>query len=138
MAATDELGDAVDLVLDGGPCRVGVESTIVELTGETPTLLRPGAVTVAQLEEALGRSVRPPAGPSRAPGMLPSHYAPKAAVEIVTRELLLARAEELRGQSRRVVTLVPSSDLDADARTLYARLRERGRIGSGRDPRGAA
>ncbi len=91
QAVIDELGDAVDLVLDGGPCRVGVESTIVELTGEAPTVLRPGAVTVAQLEGALGRPVRPPDGPSRAPGMLPSHYAPNAAVEIVAAEALAAR-----------------------------------------------
>jgi L-threonylcarbamoyladenylate synthase len=124
QSVIDELGDAVDLVLDGGPCRVGVESTIVELTGEAPTVLRPGAVTVAQLERALGRSVRPPEGPSRAPGMLPSHYAPNAAVEIVAAEALAARTEELRQQGRRVVTIVPSADLDTDAHTLYARLRE--------------
>ncbi len=119
-AVIDELGDAVDLVLDGGPCRVGVESTIVELTGEAPTVLRPGAITVAQLEDVLGRAVRPPSGPSRAPGMLPSHYAPNAAVEIVTAEAVAARAEELRQEGRQVVTIVPSADLDADARTLYA------------------
>jgi L-threonylcarbamoyladenylate synthase len=124
QSVIDELGDAVDLVLDGGPCRIGVESTIVELTGEAPTVLRPGAVTVAQLERALGRSVRPPEGPSRAPGMLPSHYAPNAAVEIVAAEALAARTEELRQQGRRVVTIVPSADLDTDAHTLYARLRE--------------
>jgi L-threonylcarbamoyladenylate synthase len=124
QSVIDELGDAVDLVLDGGPCRVGVESTIVELTGEAPTVLRPGAVTVAQLERALGRSVRPPEGPSRAPGMLPSHYAPNAAVEIVAAEALATRTEELRQQGRRVVTIVPSADLDTDAHTLYARLRE--------------
>ncbi len=124
QSVIDELGDAVDLVLDGGPCRIGVESTIVELTGEAPTVLRPGAVTVAQLERALGRSVRPPEGSSRAPGMLPSHYAPNAAVEIVAAEALAARTEELRQQGRRVVTIVPSADLDTDAHTLYARLRE--------------
>jgi L-threonylcarbamoyladenylate synthase len=124
QSVIDELGDAVDLVLDGGPCRIGVESTIVELTGEAPTVLRPGAVTVTQLERALGRSVRPPEGPSRAPGMLPSHYAPNAAVEIVAAEALAARTEELRQQGRRVVTIVPSADLDTDAHTLYARLRE--------------
>lgn len=124
QAVIDELGDAVDLVLDGGPCRVGVESTIVELTGEAPTVLRPGAVTVAQLEGALGRPVRPSDGLSRAPGMLPSHYAPKAAVEIVAAEALAARIQELRQQGRRVVTIVPSADLDADAHSLYARLRD--------------
>jgi L-threonylcarbamoyladenylate synthase len=56
--------------------------------------------------------------------MLPSHYAPDAAVEIVTAEALAERADQLRNQGRRVVTIVPSADLDADARTLYARLRD--------------
>lgn len=74
-----------DLVLDGGPCRIGVESTIVELdNGRRPQVLRPGAVTAAQLAEALGREVdATPSGPSRAPGMLASHYAPAAGVRVV-------------------------------------------------------
>src|SRR5262249_61766638 len=50
----EQLGDRVDLILDGGPCRVGLESTILSLAAETPTLLRPGAVTREELEEALG------------------------------------------------------------------------------------
>jgi L-threonylcarbamoyladenylate synthase len=123
-AVAADLGDDVDLVLDGGPCRVGVESTIVELAGGPPTVLRPGAVTVAELEDALGRVVLPPDGLSRAPGMLPSHYAPNAVVEIVAAEAVAARVEELRQRGKRVVTITPSADLRDDARNLYARLRD--------------
>lgn len=76
--------DLADLVLDGGPCRIGVESTIVELHHGRPQVLRPGAVTAAQLTEALGREVdATPSGPSRAPGMLASHYAPAAGVRVI-------------------------------------------------------
>ncbi|HSD28827.1 MAG TPA: L-threonylcarbamoyladenylate synthase, partial [Vicinamibacteria bacterium] len=53
----EQLGDRVDAVLDGGPCRVGVESTILSLTSETPVVLRPGGVTREELERALGRPV---------------------------------------------------------------------------------
>jgi L-threonylcarbamoyladenylate synthase len=122
-AVRAELGDDVDEVLDGGPCDVGVESTIVELIGERPTLLRPGAVTVAQLEAVLGGPIAAPRGESRAPGMLASHYAPTAVVEVVTADALDVRASELRGAGKRVVMILPSADLDADARALYARLR---------------
>ncbi|HSL56219.1 MAG TPA: L-threonylcarbamoyladenylate synthase, partial [Acidimicrobiales bacterium] len=79
-----ELGDRVDLVLDGGPCRVGVESTIVDLTGPEPVVLRPGGVPAARLAELLGVAVRRWSGEGEAvaPGMLPSHYAPSARGEL--------------------------------------------------------
>lgn len=82
-----DLGGDVDLVLDGGPCGVGVESTIVEVLpvgdGETArlTLLRAGAITAEDVTAVTGLPVdTTPTGPSRAPGMLPSHYAPRARV----------------------------------------------------------
>ncbi len=79
------LVDGLDVVLDGGPSMVGVESTIVELVGDVPQLLRPGGLPVERVEEVLGQSVlRVPTGPSRAPGMLAAHYAPSAAVRVVT------------------------------------------------------
>ena len=79
-----DLGADVDLVLDGGPCAVGVESTIVDCTTDPPTLLRPGGVSVDRLVEVLGSPVRTEAvGPSRAPGMMASHYAPRCRVEVV-------------------------------------------------------
>ncbi|NUR84717.1 MAG: threonylcarbamoyl-AMP synthase, partial [Nonomuraea sp.] len=76
-----ELGDAVDFVLDGGPCEVGVESTIVDVTGETPAVLRPGGVTREDLEAVLGHPLAVPATSHvRVPGQHPSHYAPRARV----------------------------------------------------------
>ena len=80
-----DLGHDVDLVLDGGPCDVGVESTIVDLTGDHPEVLRTGAVTAAQLSRLLGEPVEVWAGDgaARAPGMLASHYAPTARVVVV-------------------------------------------------------
>ncbi|MEM1418303.1 MAG: L-threonylcarbamoyladenylate synthase, partial [Myxococcota bacterium] len=78
-----ELADAVDLLLDGGPCRVGVESTIVDLSGERARLLRPGGVAAEAIEEVLGTRLASAAGAPRAPGTLASHYAPRAALELV-------------------------------------------------------
>jgi L-threonylcarbamoyladenylate synthase len=70
-----------DFVLDGGPCEVGVESTILELVDGRVQILRPGAITANEIEAVIGRSVETVVtGESRAPGMLASHYAPRAAV----------------------------------------------------------
>jgi len=73
----EEFGARTPLLLDGGPCRVGVESTIVALTGRTPLLLRPGGITQRELESVVGavRVARAGEGP-RAPGRMRSHYAP--------------------------------------------------------------
>ena len=78
-----ELGDEVDMILDAGPCKVGLESTIVSLLDESPALLRPGGVTVAEIEAVLGRPVAPPPQDLRAPGRLASHYAPATPLELV-------------------------------------------------------
>mgnify|MGYP006276109309 CR=1 FL=1 len=80
----DDLGDAVDVILDGGPCRIGVESTIVDLTGDAPRILRPGAITAEMVEEALATPLGPatPDAP-RAPGTLAAHYAPSTPVLLV-------------------------------------------------------
>ncbi|MGR8951455.1 MAG: L-threonylcarbamoyladenylate synthase [Gammaproteobacteria bacterium] len=77
----EELGDAVDLILDGGPCEVGVESTIIDLSGDRPRLLRPGRITRQEIEEFLGVALLLPAQADeqldiRAPGLLEVHYAP--------------------------------------------------------------
>jgi L-threonylcarbamoyladenylate synthase len=75
-----ELGDDVDLILDGGGCRVGIESTVVDLTSSRPAILRPGAVGRERLEQLLGPvDFAPPtdhSGPAASPGRLPVHYAP--------------------------------------------------------------
>ena len=73
-----ELGDAVALILDDGPCPIGLESTVIDTTGDKPTLLRPGGLTVEALEQALGYPLATPrtGDPVKSPGMLENHYAP--------------------------------------------------------------
>ena len=122
-----DLGPDVDLVLDGGPCAVGVESTIVDLTRGTPRVLRLGGVSVEALSDVLGRAVDvlPIAGrvgggtadagsadagadrPVPAPGTLPSHYAPEARVEVLTAEAVAARAGQLLDDGLKVGLLAP-------------------------------
>jgi L-threonylcarbamoyladenylate synthase len=140
-----ELGDVVDFVLDGGPCRVGVESTIVDLSHGPPQLLRPGGVTREQLEATLGASLPIRSdGAVRAPGQHPLHYAPTALVELVTSTDLKGRAEAWLAAGRRVGILTldgttstvasahPLSLPPADrggAAGLYAALRQADRLG---------
>jgi L-threonylcarbamoyladenylate synthase len=76
-----ELGDAVDLILDGGPCEVGIESTVLDLTTEPPTILRPGAVTREQIEAVIGRvelfrGAVEARDSAKSPGQHRIHYAP--------------------------------------------------------------
>ena len=79
----DDLGADVDLILDGGPCAVGVESTIVDLTGLAPRILRPGAITAELLEAALGTTLSTSLDTApRAPGTLAAHYAPRLPVVV--------------------------------------------------------
>lgn len=100
----DDLDGRIDAVIDGGDARVGVESTIVELIdGAAPTLLRPGGVSLAELEEALGEPLRDGrSGESRAAGMMASHYAPSASVEI-------AESQAIVSVDERVVVVGPSA-----------------------------
>ena len=80
----EQLGEAVALVLDAGPCPVGVESTILSLTGDEPLLLRPGGIPAEALETELGRPIDRAGAGDRvsAPGMLASHYAPSLPVRL--------------------------------------------------------
>jgi L-threonylcarbamoyladenylate synthase len=79
-----ELGSAVDLVLDGGACDVGIESTIIDLSTGAPRLLRPGGIAVDELEAAMSTAVgRADARSPRASGMLPAHYAPAVRMLLV-------------------------------------------------------
>ena len=120
----DDLGDDVDLVIDGGPCTVGVESTIVDCTVVPPMILRHGGVTTAEIEQVLGTSVQAAVGPSRAPGMLASHYAPACAVELAaTAALGNQRAAVLERSGRKVDVLDPGPDPIVFARGLYGWLR---------------
>ena len=120
----DDLGDAVDLVVDGGPARVGVESTIVDLTGSVPAVLRAGAITPSALSAALGTAVVTRAGSAvRAPGMLAAHYAPRARVVLVEEGDREPEAARRARVGERVAMLVLPNDPPAAAQTLYATLR---------------
>jgi L-threonylcarbamoyladenylate synthase len=84
----EQLGDRIDLILDGGPCRVGVESTVLQVEPAPPIVLRLGGVTLEELERELGKVVVASAdtddsAPQVAPGRLTQHYAPRTRVELV-------------------------------------------------------
>jgi len=111
-----ELGPEV-MVLDGGPCQVGIESTIVDLSGDVPALLRPGGVPVEAIEALLGPLI---AGTTPAPGTLPEHYAPRTALCLSDQPEDTASA--LRAEGRTVATLLAGPPED-HARMLYAELR---------------
>lgn len=135
----EQLGDAVALVLDGGPCVVGIESTVL-LPDPTPIILRPGGVTRERLEEILGepvavadRATRAASLPQLAPGMLPSHYAPvkplrlRVAGEPWPRDpaigVLAFTGGDVRGTSGHVEVLSARGDLVEAASGLFAALR---------------
>jgi L-threonylcarbamoyladenylate synthase len=88
-AVVDELGayfDSKDLILDGGPCIVGIESTIVDCSRITPRVLRPGAITKEMIESSTGKKIQDFVGKTqiRTPGMLETHYSPRAKVQLNT------------------------------------------------------
>ncbi|WP_232537495.1 L-threonylcarbamoyladenylate synthase [Cystobacter fuscus] len=134
-----DLGADVDLVLDGGPCTVGVESTIVDLSQGEPAVLRPGGLAVEELSRVLGRPVPVRVSSTvRVSGSLASHYAPRAGVVLAEPSEVAARVESLRARGQRVAVLgppglalapgIPRHDVpeepSAAARVLYTRLRE--------------
>ena len=119
-----DLGREVDAIVDGGPARVGVESTIVDLTSNVPAVLRAGAITTSQLGDVLGAPVVTRAGgPVRAPGTLPSHYAPHARLVLVETSARDAETRRRADTGERVALLALPDDPTAAARTLYAALR---------------
>jgi L-threonylcarbamoyladenylate synthase len=168
-----DLGADVDQILDGGPCAVGVESTIVDLSRGTPRVLRLGGLSVEALSEVLGyvvdvlpsaagRAAAPASAAAgdgagaaggveegagstvRAPGTLPSHYAPEARVEVLAADAVVARAGELLSEGRKVGLLAPqrvdglpagvealppAGGAQAYAQCVYQRLREADRRG---------
>ncbi len=100
----DELGDAVNVILDGGDSPIGLESTIVSCLDNQARLLRPGFITRSQLEEAVGQLAVGGAAP-RAPGDRALHYAPSTPLEIVPSDDLEVRAGELLAREEKVAVL---------------------------------
>ena len=137
----EELGDAVAMIVDGGPCAVGIESTILDLSGGEPRILRPGMLDAAAIGAVLGRA--PGFGGKqdapRVSGSLESHYAPRTPLQLVAAAELAATARQALAAGRRVAVLAAqplalghenlawcpaSADPAQFAHELYARLRE--------------
>jgi L-threonylcarbamoyladenylate synthase len=98
-----DLGDDVDVILDGGPCRIGVESTIVDCSRAEPAILRLGGVPRERIDDVLGRTVLLlDTGERPAPGTLESHYAPSARVEFADLATLADRVEAALEREERV------------------------------------
>ncbi|MGE0565972.1 MAG: L-threonylcarbamoyladenylate synthase [Pseudolabrys sp.] len=122
-----DLRGRIDLIVDGGPCPVGVESTIVACV-DAPALLRPGGVARAEIERALGKPLQPQVADDEAPlapGMLTSHYAPKAKLRLNAAdarggETLLAFGPAVTGAT---MNLSPAGDLIEAAANLFSHLR---------------
>lgn len=135
----DDLGDAVDLILDGGPCERGLESTVLDLNGAEPRVLRPGPLPPGVLARVLGRAplvgTSSRQGVASSPGLSPRHYAPGVPVVLTSEpEAELARESGPQGWLRLgdlpaappagVVCRALSGHPDLAARGLYAALRE--------------
>lgn len=121
----DDLGEfldpRLDVILDGGSCPIGVESTIVDCAVSPPQILRAGGIAIEDVRRLLSGLVGDAEGPSRASGMLASHYAPRCAVRLVDS---LDEAVELRSGTVGAEIMDLTDDLVVYARELYARLRD--------------
>ena len=122
----------MDLILDSGRCSVGIESTILDLSGDRPTLLRPGGISTEEIERAIGR-VTSNKGQSDSkpvsPGQLPSHYSPSTPVKILNGDplkslakagLLAFKAPQNKAFFKAVEVLSASGDLIEAAANLFS------------------
>ena len=138
----EELGDKVDMILDGGACQVGLESTIVDLTGERPKLLRPGQISKSDIEQFLQVKLELPENNEQihAPGMMEVHYAPDTTTMLCTTEEIvniqkgitfqhqyklgvIVYLSEIVGDANTQVVIMPK-DAIAYAHDLYSTLRK--------------
>lgn len=141
----EELKDSVDLVLDGGRCSIGIESTIVDLSTSTPKILRPGKITEEELYHVLGSSLAMPSKTDQSyPGSKPSHYAPRARVILASWDDVQQRLEAWQQRAKRVGLLAShlpnvlpknvtwlrlTQNIDEQAHELYYSLRQADHLG---------
>ena len=136
-AVREELGDAVDLILDGGVCEVGVESTIVDVSDGTPVILRPGMISSSDIERVLARSVaHQKKNAPRVSGSHESHYAPRTRTRLIQAEniesflqavsapIALVTLNPIELQRENVFSVVMSNQARQYAHDLYQTLRE--------------
>ncbi|MEL6919720.1 MAG: L-threonylcarbamoyladenylate synthase, partial [Pseudomonadota bacterium] len=133
QAVYEELGNRVDMILDDGPTLVGVESTIVRVTGKEVSLLRAGGITKESIARVVGRTIHAiePTTGVQAPGMMTSHYAPDMpvrlnAAEVLAHEAVLAFGPDMPSGAdgaALLINLSPSGDLAEAAQNLFAAMR---------------
>lgn len=147
----DELGESIAMVLDGGPCQVGIESTILDLSGDVPAILRPGTVTAAAIAAVLGQEpavgLAPGGDTPRVSGSLESHYAPRTPLELVSSDGLVFAVRNAIIRRERTAFLasmaqpihheliewrLAPTEPGPFARSLYASLRELDDLGCDR------
>lgn len=148
----EELGDRVSMILDGGPCEVGIESTILDLSRDTPVILRPGAITAEQIAAVIGRrpqehapAAKADTSAPRVSGSLAAHYAPRTPLEVLEMDRLLAAlagpgAEQTAVLARRPLPAgitclhwrAAPAAASGFAHELYAALRELDHLGAER------
>ncbi len=143
----EELGERVAMVLDGGPCAVGIESTILDLSGDAPAILRPGMLDTDAIARVLGREpeFRGREDSPRVSGSLEAHYAPRTPLRLVASGQLLAAVQQALAQGQRLAVLArqpapaavaglywrsASADFSAYAHDLYASLRQLDTVGA--------
>jgi L-threonylcarbamoyladenylate synthase len=132
-----ELGERPAMILDGGPCPLGIESTVVSVVGGEPGLLRPGALPREAIELVLGGSLTTAKANHRgaSPGQLATHYAPNTqlrlgATSVGASEALLAFGPDVPGGARLTINLSASGNLDEAAARLFGALRELDQAGA--------
>ena len=135
VAVDEEIGkdlNAEDLILDGGACNIGLESTIIDCTEKFPSILRPGAITIEMIEKSIGGKIFADASPKsiKASGLLTNHYSPKANVRL---NLLAAPGEGFIAMANiptpaGAYRLASPVDIEEFARILYDALRDGDRI----------
>ena len=132
----ESLGDGVEMILDGGPTALGIESTVIGFDGAHPALLRPGAVPREAIEKIAG-PLKQAGEKIASPGMLASHYAPHAPMRLNARdvssdEALLAFGANVPGGAKAMLNLSPAGDLTEAAANLFAMLRALDAMGAAR------
>ncbi len=130
-----DLGEKVDVILDGGPTPLGLESTVIGFDGEAPVLLRSGSIPREDIEAVAGPLQHAAGGKVRSPGQLASHYAPQTKLRLNVSsvsedEALLAFGPPVAGKPKALRNLSPRSDLREAAANLFAMLRELDAVGA--------
>ena len=128
MHVASQFRDGVDIIIDGGSCEVGIESTIIDLSGDSPTILRHGAITQEEIEAKIGPVTDNQDGKIKAPGMMKSHYAPSIPLRMNVSPEDRAKGEAYLtfgpdAPKRAALTLSKTGDLREAAANLFTMIR---------------